>query len=51
MTKDMNFLLKLEELGQLLLSIVLFQQLDYAWWIYPACILLPDISMLGYIEY
>lgn len=49
MTKDMNFLLKLEELGQLLLSIVLFQQLDYAWWIYPACILLPDISMLGYL--
>lgn len=49
MTKDMNFLLKLEELGQLLLSILLFQHLDYAWWIYPACILLPDVSMLGYL--
>ncbi len=49
MTKDMNFLLKLEELGQLLLSILLFQQLDYVWWIYPACILLPDVSMLGYL--
>lgn len=49
MTKDMNFLLKLEELGQLLLSILLFQKLDYVWWIYPACILLPDVSMLGYL--
>lgn len=49
MTKNMNILLKLEELGQLLLSILLFQQLDYVWWIYPACILLPDVSMLGYL--
>jgi len=45
----MNNLLKLEELGQLLLSILLFSQLDYAWWVFPACILLPDLSMIGYI--
>src|SRR5690606_28164597 len=45
----MNNLLKLEELGQFLLSILLFAQLDYAWWVFPACILLPDISMLGYV--
>ena len=45
----MNNLLKLEELGQFLLSIILFSQLDYAWWIFPACILLPDLSMIGYL--
>lgn len=45
----MNNLLKLEELGQFLLSIVLFNQSGYAWWVFLACILLPDISMLGYL--
>jgi hypothetical protein len=45
----MNNLLKLEELGQFLLSIVLFNQLDYAWWVFPACLLLPDLSMIGYL--
>ncbi len=48
MTKEMNTLLKLEELGQFLLSILLFNQLDYAWWVFPACLLLPDLSMIGY---
>lgn len=45
----MNRLIKLEELGQFLFSIVLFSQLDYAWWVFPVCILLPDLSMLGYL--
>ena len=45
----MNNLLKLEELGQFLLSIFLFSQLDYVWWVFPACILLPDLSMIGYL--
>lgn len=45
----MNNLLKLEELGQFLLSILLFSQLDYAWGVFPACILLPDLSMVGYL--
>lgn len=49
MSNKMNNLLKLEELGQFLLSILLFSQLDYAWWIFPACILLPDLSMVGYL--
>lgn len=44
----MQSLLKLEELAQFGLSILLFAQLDYAWWLFPACILLPDISMVGY---
>jgi hypothetical protein len=45
----MNTLLKLEEWGQLLLSILLFTQLPYAWWIYPLLLLAPDLGMLGYI--
>lgn len=45
----MNKLLKLEEVGQFLLSIFLFSQLDYSWWVFPACLLLPDLSMLGYV--
>lgn len=49
MKTGMKNLLKLEELGQFLLAIILFNQLDYAWWIFPACILLPDISMAGYL--
>jgi len=45
----MNQLIKLEEFGEFILSIFLFSQLDYAWWVYPACLLLPDFSMLGYV--
>ena len=41
--------LKIEELLMFLLGIYLFNQLDYSWWWFPALILLPDISMLGYI--
>lgn len=49
MTNKMKNLLKLEELGQFLLTIFLFNQLDYAWWVFTACILLPDVSMVGYM--
>lgn len=45
----MNNLLKLEEAGQFILSIILFNQLDYTWWVFPACIFLPDLSMIGYL--
>ena len=44
----MNNLLKLEELGQFCLSVILFSRSDYVWWVFPACILLPDLSMIGY---
>jgi len=49
MTPVMNNLLKLEELGQFLLSLILFNQLDFQWWVFPACLLLPDLSMVGYL--
>lgn len=45
----MKNLLKLEEIGQFLLSIILFNQLEYTWWVFPACLLLPDLSMMGYM--
>lgn len=44
-----NNLIKLEEFAQFALSIFLFSRLEFSWWIFPACILLPDISMLGYL--
>lgn len=48
-SSQMNGILRLEEVGQFLLSILLFNQLNYAWWVFPACILLPDLSMIGYL--
>ena|SRR5690554_3420352 len=40
--------LKIEELAQFILGIVLFSQLDFVWWVFPALILLPDLGMVGY---
>jgi hypothetical protein len=45
----MNRLLKLEEVGQLLLSIILFDRMEYPWWLFPALLLAPDIGMIGYL--
>lgn len=45
----MNNIIKLEELGMFLLSILLFAQLDFAWWWFPLLLLAPDISMIGYV--
>lgn len=50
MSKNINRVLKLEEAGQFLLSLYLFSQLDYSWWLFPACLLLPDLSMIGYLS-
>jgi hypothetical protein len=45
----MKSLLKTEELAQMLLAVVVFAQLPFAWWVLPATFLLPDLSMLGYL--
>ena len=45
----MDKLIKLEELGMFILGLVLFNTLEYAWWIFPAVLLLPDISFAGYL--
>ena len=44
----MKTLIKVEEAAQLVLSIFLFAQLPFAWWVYPALLLVPDVSMIGY---
>tara|TARA_R110000868_G_scaffold396971_2_gene669448 strand:- start:27185 stop:27556 length:372 start_codon:yes stop_codon:yes gene_type:complete len=45
----MDRTLKLEELATFGFSIFLFNQTEYAWWMYVALILVPDIGMIGYI--
>lgn len=45
----MKNLLQLEELGQFCFAIFLFTQLELQWWLFPLCLLLPDISMVGYL--
>lgn len=45
----MKTLLKSEELIQFLGAIYLFSRLPFAWWWFPALILVPDVSMIGYL--
>ena len=45
----MKTLLKSEEVIQFLAAIYLFSQLNFAWWWFPALILIPDFSMIGYL--
>jgi hypothetical protein len=48
-SKKMKFVLKLENVGLFLLSVFLFSRLQFEWWWFPVCLLLPDLSMAGYI--
>lgn len=45
----MKAVLKIEELAEFIFGIVLFNLTSFAWWWFPALILLPDLSMLGYL--
>src|SRR5699024_12284198 len=45
----MKTLLKLEEIGGIIVSLFLFQISGYNWWLYPVLFFTPDISMLGYL--
>ena len=45
----MNTVIRLEELGMFLFSIFAFSLLPYEWWWFPVLILVPDISMIGYL--
>lgn len=45
----MSRLIKLEEMGLFLFSLVLFSQLHFAWWVYLVLLLTPDLGMLGYL--
>ncbi|MFW0738302.1 DUF4260 domain-containing protein [Flavobacterium sp. T12S277] len=45
----MKTIIKLEELGMLLLGIYLFSLLNYQWWWFLVFILAPDLSMIAYV--
>lgn len=45
----MKMLLNLEEWAIFILCIFLFSRLPFAWWWFPALLLLPDIGMIGYL--
>jgi hypothetical protein len=45
----MKQLLQLEEFAMFLIAIVAFNQLQFDWWLFPALLLLPDLSMVGYL--
>lgn len=44
----MKTLLLREELAQCVLGVILFSQLEFQWWLFPALLPTPDIGMLGY---
>lgn len=46
---NMKNILKLEELAEFALGILIFSRLEFAWWYFPALLLLPDLGMLGYL--
>jgi hypothetical protein len=46
---SMKLLLQLEELAQFAVGIYLFSDTGNPWWYFPALILLPDLSMIGYL--
>ena len=45
----MKYLLKLEEVAIFLFCIFLFSLLPLPWWWFVVFLLLPDISMIGYV--
>lgn len=47
---NMKTLIKLEEVGLVILAFYLFLALDYVWWWFPILFFVPDISLLGYLS-
>ena len=45
----MKTLIQLEEAGMLLLAFVLSMVIGYEWWVFWVFLLVPDLSMLGYL--
>ncbi len=45
----MKTTLRLEELAQFVAALVAFTYLPFSWWWFPALILFPDLSMVGYL--
>ena len=45
----MNILLRLEGLGYAVAALLIYWQQGFSWWLFAALILVPDLSMLGYL--
>jgi len=46
----MKNMVRLEEFAFFIVSIYLFSLLSYPWWLFLVLILVPDLSMIGYIH-
>lgn len=45
----MKKIIAIEEMAMFLLAIFAFSKLSFHWWIFPVLLLVPDLSMLGYL--
>jgi hypothetical protein len=45
----MKSLISFEEISKLILTFLLSLYLGYAWWVFLVWLLVPDLSMLGYL--
>ncbi|KQC01221.1 DUF4260 domain-containing protein [Pedobacter sp. Hv1] len=45
----MKKIVAIEEIAMFLLALFGFCYLPFSWWVFPALLLVPDLSMLGYI--
>jgi hypothetical protein len=45
-----NTILRLEGAALLLVSLGLYYVNDFSWWLFACLILLPDISLIGYVK-
>lgn len=44
----MKTIILLEEIAMFALALFAFATTDFPWWVFPALLLTPDISMIGY---
>lgn len=45
----MKTLISIEEIAMFMLALFGFYHLTFAWWVFWALLLLPDVSMVGYL--
>lgn len=45
----MKTLISIEEIAMFILALFAFYQLNFAWWVFWALLLVPDVSMVGYL--
>lgn len=45
----MKITIAIEEIAMFLLAVFGFSYLPFSWWLFPALLLVPDLSMIGYL--